>query len=89
MFEVMDGETIRAKGTRVAAVPNGLSDEMRGEGRDVWGKRAGGEEVMFDTPCEAVRGARDDGGELFIESSGYFAVIGEVGVVKGNGLVRD
>ena len=44
---------------------------------------------MFDAPCEAVRGARDDGGELFIESSGYFAVIGEVGVVKGNGLVRE
>ena len=32
MLEVMDGETIRAKSTRVATVPNGLGDEMRGEG---------------------------------------------------------
>ena len=44
---------------------------------------------MFDAPCEAVRGARDDGSELFIEGCGYLAVIGEVGVVKGDGLVRE
>ena len=52
------------------------------------GKRAGGEKAMFDAPCEAVRGARDDGSELLIESRGNVAVIGEVGVLKGDGLVR-
>ena len=32
MFKVMDGEAIRAERLRVAAVPDGLGDEMRGEG---------------------------------------------------------
>ena len=29
---MMDGEAIRAESPRVAAVPDGLSDEMSGEG---------------------------------------------------------
>ena len=32
MFEVMDGQAIRAERPRVAAVPDGLGDEMSGEG---------------------------------------------------------
>ena len=31
MFQVMDGEAIRSDSSRVAAVPNGLCDEMKGE----------------------------------------------------------
>ena len=34
VFELVDGETIRASGTRIAAIPNGLGD-------DVWGVRRG------------------------------------------------
>ena len=32
MFEMMNGQAIGAKRPRVAAVPDGLGDEMSGEG---------------------------------------------------------
>ena len=43
--------------------------------------------MTFDSAGKRVRGVRDDGSELFIESGGYFAGFGEVSVVECNGLV--
>ena len=44
--------------------------------------------MFFDAPSEAVRGVRDDGSELLIESRGNVTVIGEGSVFEGDGLVR-
>ena len=54
VFELVDGETIRASGTRVAAIPNGLGD-------DVWGERRGRrvQEPLHMT-CLGVGGVGDD-----------------------------
>ena len=47
----------------------------------------GVDEMTFDSAGKRVRGVRDDGSELFIESGGYFAGFGEMSVVECNGLV--
>ena len=87
MLKMMDGQAIRAKRSRVAAVPDGLGDEVSGEGRDVAREWVGFGDVFFDSAVYGVRGVGDESGELFVEGDGYFTGFGEVSVVECDGLV--
>ena len=60
VFELVDGETIRASGTRVAAIPNGLGDDVWGERRGRRVQRAPLVEESLHTTCLGVGGVGDD-----------------------------
>ena len=60
VFELVDGETIRASGTRIAAIPNGLGDDVWGERRGRRVQRAPLVEAPLHTTCLWVGGVGDD-----------------------------
>ena len=84
---MVNGQAIGAKRPRVSAVPDGLGDEMSGEGGDVSREWVGLDDMFFDSAVDGVRGVGDDSGKLFVEGGGYISGFGEVSVVECDGLV--
>ena len=58
MLQVVDGEAIRTDGTRVTAVPNGLTYSVSGEGTRLPVKRTPSIEAPLDLPGERIGGVR-------------------------------
>ena len=87
MFEVVNGETIRASGSRVATVPNGLGNKGRGEGGDGCVKGVSLIKAPLDKSGTGIGGVGGDGGELFVEGCGYCKRAGVGHGVERDGLV--
>lgn len=60
VFDLYDGQTIRANGARIAAIPNGLGDDVWGERRGRRVQRAPLVEEPLHTTCLGVGGVGDD-----------------------------
>ena len=85
---MVDGEALRTDGTRVSAVPNGLTYSVGGEGTRLPVKRTPSIEAPLDLPGARVGGLRCYCSELFIESGGYCNICRERHVIESYGLVR-
>ena len=85
---MVDGETIRASGTRVATVPDGLGDKGGGEGCEGRVKRVRLDQASLDTSGKGVRGVGGDRGKLFIKGRGYCKGTCVSSGVEGDGLIR-
>ena len=59
VFDLMDCKTIRTRGTRVAAIPNGLGDEVWGESRGRRVQRAHLVEAPLYATCLKFGGVGD------------------------------
>ena len=59
VFDLVNGETIRSSGARVAAIPNGLGDDFRGERRGRSVQRATLVEMPLHLTCLGVGGVAD------------------------------
>jgi hypothetical protein len=87
VFEVVDGEIVRTKGTGVGGFLDGINDGSFSKGRKGGVERMLVVEFSDDFAGGFVGGVAGNGGKLLVERVGYVFRGGEDFGTKGNGLV--